>query len=250
MIEETEPQLRRRPELLLSRHHLLAGAARAAADAEQPAGRVRAAVRRRQHRRRSARRAAQQSISLLDSVIDEAAALQRTLPAADRTRLDQYLTDVREIERRMQKAGAAALRRSPVPAAPTGIPRDVEEHIKLMFDLQVLAWQADITRVSTLLLSQGAERRGLPEERRPRRVPHAVAPLEHPGEQGPVRDAEPLSRRRCSRTSWTSCSRRRTATASLLDHSTGAVRQRHERRQPAQSHRSADRRWPAARRDA
>ena len=101
----TEPELRRRPELLLPRHDFLAGPARAAADAEQPAGRVRAAVRRRQHRReqRKARRA--QSISLLDSVLGEAASLQRKLPAADRTRLDQYLTDVREIERRVQKAG-------------------------------------------------------------------------------------------------------------------------------------------------
>jgi hypothetical protein len=101
---------------------------------------------------RESRRA--QSISLLDSVLGEASALQRTLPASDRSRLDQYLTDVREIERRIQKAGKALSADLPVPATPTGIPSDVEEHIKLMFDLQVLAWQADITRVSTLLLAK------------------------------------------------------------------------------------------------
>ena len=68
--------------------------------------------------------------------------------------MDQYLTDVREIERRVQKAGQQLSDDLDVPAAPTGIPNDVEEHVKLMFDLQVLAWQAEITRVSTFLLSK------------------------------------------------------------------------------------------------
>jgi hypothetical protein len=99
---------------------------------------------------RTSRRA--QSMSLLDSVVGEASALQRKLPASDRTRLDQYLSDVREIERRVQKAGQQLSGDLPVPAAPTGVPRDVEEHIKLMYDLQVLAWQAEITRVSTFLM--------------------------------------------------------------------------------------------------
>jgi hypothetical protein len=99
---------------------------------------------------RKARRA--QSISLLDSVLGEAAALQKKLPASDRTRVDQYLADVREIERRVQKAGQQLSDDLDIPAAPTGIPKDVEEHIKLMYDLQVLAWQAEITRVSTFLM--------------------------------------------------------------------------------------------------
>ena len=60
-----------------------------------------------------------------------------------------------------------------------------------MFDLQVLAWQADITRVSTLLLAKELSNAVYPEERHPRRVPHPVAPLEHPAEQGPLRGAEP-----------------------------------------------------------
>ena len=95
-----------------------------------------------------------QSISLLDSVLEEAASLQKTLPVADRARVDQYLGDVREIERRIHKAGQQLSDDLPVPAAPTGIPQDIEEHVKLMLDLQVLAWQADITRVSTLLLAK------------------------------------------------------------------------------------------------
>ena len=101
---------------------------------------------------RQSRRA--QSISLLDSVLGEASTLQRSLPASDRSRLDQYLTDVREIERRIQKTGRQLSADLPVPAAPTGVPSDIEEHIKLMLDLQVLAWQADITRVSTMLLAK------------------------------------------------------------------------------------------------
>ena len=69
-------------------------------------------------------------------------------------RLDDYLTDVREIERRIQKAGEKLSPDLKLPTAPVGIPSDFEDHIKLMFDLQVLAWQADITRVSTMLMAK------------------------------------------------------------------------------------------------
>ena len=93
-------------------------------------------------------------VSLLDSVLGEASSLQRTLPAADRDRVDQYLDDVREIERRIQKAAKQASAELTLPDAPVGAPKDVEEHIKLMFDLQVLAWQAEITRVTTMLLAK------------------------------------------------------------------------------------------------
>ena len=101
---------------------------------------------------RRARR--QQSISLLDSVLGEVSALQRKLPAVDRGRLDQYLSDVREIERRIQKAGQQVSTDLDVPQTPTGVPKEFEAHIKLMFDLQVLAWQADITRITTLLMAK------------------------------------------------------------------------------------------------
>ena len=59
---------------------------------------------------------------------------------------------MREIERRVQKAGQQLSDDLDIPAAPTGVPKDVEEHITLMYDLQVLAWQAEITRVSTFLM--------------------------------------------------------------------------------------------------
>jgi len=101
---------------------------------------------------RRARR--QQSRSLLDSVTGEVSSLQKGLPAADRSRLDQYLSDVREIERRIQKSEQQVTADLNVPAAPVGIPTDFEQHIKLMFDLQVLAWQADITRIATLMLAK------------------------------------------------------------------------------------------------
>jgi len=100
---------------------------------------------------RRARRA--QSLSLLDSVSEQIAALERSLPVEDRSRLDLFLTDVREIERRIQRAGQQLSSDLDVPPRPPGIPEDVEDHIKLMLDLQVLAWQAEITRVSTLLMA-------------------------------------------------------------------------------------------------
>jgi hypothetical protein len=101
---------------------------------------------------RRARR--QQSVSLLDSVLGEAAALQRKLPARDKSRVDQYLGDVREIERRIEKAATQSSSDFTLPDAPVGAPKQVDDHIKLMFDLQVLAWQADITRITTLLLAK------------------------------------------------------------------------------------------------
>jgi hypothetical protein len=95
-----------------------------------------------------------QSVSLLDSVLTEAGALQKTLPAADKSRMDQYLTDVREIERRIQKAGEQLSPDLELPTPPVGVPGNFEDHIKMLFDLQVLAWQADITRVTTLLMAK------------------------------------------------------------------------------------------------
>ena len=95
-----------------------------------------------------------QSLSLLDSVMGEVNSLQKKLPAADRSRVDQYLNDVREIERRIEKAGQQVSDDLKVPPAPTSIPKDFEEHIKLMFDLWVLAWQADLTRITTLLMAK------------------------------------------------------------------------------------------------
>jgi hypothetical protein len=101
---------------------------------------------------RAARR--EQARSLLDAIVDEAASLQRTLPASDRSRLDRYLTDVREVERRIALAGQQIPAGLKLPAAPSGIPDDFDVHVKLMMDLQVLAWQADVTRVTTLMFAK------------------------------------------------------------------------------------------------
>ena len=101
---------------------------------------------------RAARRA--EARSLLDSVSAELSSLERTLPASDRSRLDRYLTDVREVERRITLATQQVPPGLKLPAAPTGVPEDFETHIKLMFDLQVLAWEADITRVTTLMFAK------------------------------------------------------------------------------------------------
>ena len=100
---------------------------------------------------RSARRS--QAMSLLDAVTDQVKTLQQTLPGADRHRLDEFLTNVREIERRIHKTAERSTETLDIPARPAGIPENIEVHIKLMMDLTVLAWQADITRVTTFLMA-------------------------------------------------------------------------------------------------
>jgi hypothetical protein len=100
---------------------------------------------------RKARRT--ESRSLLDSVMGQVAALQRDLPPGDRRRLVQYLEDVREVERRIQRAEASA-RVEPLPDVPAGVPATFQEHLKLLMDLQVIALQADVTRVSTLMFAR------------------------------------------------------------------------------------------------
>ncbi len=95
-----------------------------------------------------------QARSLIDSVLEEARALQKTLPTRDRTRMDRYLTDMREVERRIELAGKRGAAELDIPDAPQGVPDDFDTHVKLMIDLQVLAWQADVTRVTTLMFAK------------------------------------------------------------------------------------------------
>jgi hypothetical protein len=96
----------------------------------------------------------QQDKSILDSITDKIARLQGGLDTGDRTRLGEYVDNVREIERRIQKAAQQSANNPDVPAAPVGVPDSFEEHVKLMYDLQVLAYQADITRVSTMMYAR------------------------------------------------------------------------------------------------
>jgi hypothetical protein len=100
-----------------------------------------------------------QFASLLDAVAGEVAPLQRSLPAADRERLDRYLTDIRELERRLALAADSAAADLELPDKPSGVPADFEEHAALMFDLLALAWAADLTRVATLLVAREVSNR-------------------------------------------------------------------------------------------
>ena len=101
--------------------------------------------------------------SILDSVRESVVSLQNRLGAGDRTRVAEYLDSMREIERRIQVAekqsGTSAIQ---VPGRPIGVPESYDEHAKLMFDLAALAFQADITRVFTLLLGREQTNRPYP----------------------------------------------------------------------------------------
>src|SRR6188508_1301625 len=101
---------------------------------------------------RRARR--QESRSLLDSVTGQVASLQTDLGADDRRRLTQYLDDVREVERRIQRAEASVRDDLQLPEMPAGVPGTFQDHLKLLMDLQLVAFQADITRVSTLMFAR------------------------------------------------------------------------------------------------
>lgn len=114
-----------------------------------------AAARLRQQRRKS---------SILDFVREDAAQLTHDLGANDRRKMDQYLEAVRDVERRIQMAS----RFDPAPYAgelsrPTGIPQEFSDHVKIMMDLQVLAMQADITRVGTFMIGREVSNRTYPE---------------------------------------------------------------------------------------
>ena len=102
-----------------------------------------------------------QSRSILDSILDELAGLKKELGAGDQKRVNQYTDEVREIERRIQLA-AKAYTEAPAVGEPAGIPENFDDHIKLHFDLAALAFQADITRVVTLLGARDLTGRSYP----------------------------------------------------------------------------------------
>jgi hypothetical protein len=102
---------------------------------------------------------AQQKLSLLDRINGRTRALQRDLDPGDRTILDSYLTTVREIERRIERASQRDLSDIKLPPAPIGALDSFEEQVKLMFDLIALAYRADLTRVvSYMMVSEGTNR--------------------------------------------------------------------------------------------
>jgi hypothetical protein len=103
--------------------------------------------------------------SILDWIAGDVARLKKDLGPSDRNRLNAYLDDVREIERRIQKIekyNSSGEARS-LPAAPLGVPDSFEEHVRLMFDLQALAFMTDVTRVSSFKLSRDVSGRVWPD---------------------------------------------------------------------------------------
>ncbi|MEM7144418.1 MAG: DUF1552 domain-containing protein [Verrucomicrobiota bacterium] len=116
--------------------------------------------------------------SLLDFVKDDMARLKRELGPSDRAKVSGYLDSVREVERRIQKA-EASVAENPEPDMdrPLGVPNSYAEHARLMFDLQLLAMQGDVTRVTTFQLARETSNRTYPEIG----VPDPHHPLSHHG---------------------------------------------------------------------
>ena len=124
---------------------------------------------------------ARQKGSILDSLLAEVAGLQATVAAPDRARISGYLDSVRDVERRIQNALAFNVE---VPSfdRPAGVPETFEQHARLMFDLQLLAYQGDVTRVVTFMMGREFSGRTYPEIG----VPDAHHPISH-HQRDPVR---------------------------------------------------------------
>ena len=113
---------------------------------------------------RSVRRQRQrEDRSVLDAVTAKVRRLQKELGSRDRAKIDEYFDAVRDVERRIQKAERQTSVDLQAVEQPIGIPGSFEEHAKLMFDLQVLAYQADLTRVITFMMGHETSQRAYPE---------------------------------------------------------------------------------------
>ena len=117
----------------------------------------------------------QQDRSILDSVISEVAHLQQSLGQGDRGKLTEYLDAIRDVERRIQKAEEQSDQELPLVAHPAGIPATYDEHAKLLIDLQVLAYQCDLTRIVTFMMGREFSGMTYPQIG----VPDAHHPISH-----------------------------------------------------------------------
>ena len=113
-----------------------------------------------------------QDQSLLDSVSERVNQLQRQLGSADNRKMSDYLASLRDVERRIQKAEEQSSKELPEVAQPAGIPADFDSHVRLLYDLQLLAYQADLTRVITFMYGREQTARpypqiGIPEPHHP-----------------------------------------------------------------------------------
>jgi len=113
-------------------------------------------------RRQNLKRRQAQQRSILDFVLDDAASLQRNAPGRDKAKLDEYLTSVREIEKRIEHAERFGETPDPSVDTPAGVPASFEEHIRLMYDMLLLAFQTDSTRVATFMLANAGSNKTFP----------------------------------------------------------------------------------------
>ncbi len=121
------------------------------------------------------RRLLKVNASILDSVTEQVGGFKKGLGPVDRRKLAEYLDAARDVERRVQKAEEQSNKELPIVEQPVGIPTSFEEHAKLMFDLQLLAFQTDLTRVFTFVLVRESSIRSYPEIG----VPDSHHPLSH-----------------------------------------------------------------------
>jgi hypothetical protein len=105
------------------------------------------------------RRQLGQDQSILDAIVGQVGQLKSRLGASDTARVNEYLDSVREVERRVQRMESRAGEQIELPSVPVGVPELYDDHVKLMYDLLALAFQADVTRVGTFLLGREASTR-------------------------------------------------------------------------------------------
>jgi len=129
-----------------------------------------------------------QDRSLIDSVNDRVRQLQRKLGSADNSKVNDYLEALRDVERRIQKAEEQSSKEIPDVAQPAGIPEKFEDHVRLLYDLQLLAYQSDLTRVTTFMY--GREQTGRPYPQIG--VPEAHHPVTH-------HKGDPVQMEKCTR---------------------------------------------------
>ncbi len=116
--------------------------------------------------------------SILDSVTEKLSGLRRELGPQDQTRINEYTESIRDVERRIQRAEEQRNLELPTMDQPQGVPSVFEDHVALMFDLQLLAFQSDLTRVISFMLSKEQSARPYPQIG----VPEAHHPLSHHGD--------------------------------------------------------------------
>jgi hypothetical protein len=146
----------------------------------------------------------QRQKSILDSLLEEVTRFRKTIGPGDQNKLAQYLEAIRDIERRIQKAEEQSAKELPAMERPSGgIPGTFAEHARLMFDMQLLAYQSDMTRIVTFMLSREVSPRSLSGDWDFRSASRPVASRRQPGLDGQAREAESVTTCSSSRTSST-----------------------------------------------